>query len=156
AIAFRFFSAGLAFLAHVVFPNYQPEPFAGMWGVPSPFWDTFTRYDAGWYYQIARNGYEFVTGGPSVGVGKPGKIAYFPVYPYLIRFLSRFFGRTPADFFPGGDRRLVGRIHARHDHLVLSGAARFAQTVRRSGGAFERHLSFRLFLRCCLQREHVS
>lgn len=102
AIAFRFFSAGLAFLAHVVFPNYQPEPFAGMWGVPSPFWDTFTRYDAGWYYQIARNGYEFVTGGPSVGVGKPGKIAYFPVYPYLMRYVSRLFGRTPADIFLGG------------------------------------------------------
>src|SRR5262245_39384007 len=102
AIAFRFFSAGLAFLAHVVFPNYQPEPFAGMWGVPSPFWDTFTRYDAGWYYQIARNGYEFVTGGPSVGVGKPGKIAYFPLYPYLMRYTGRLFGRRAGDAFLGG------------------------------------------------------
>jgi hypothetical protein len=102
ALAFRLVSAALAFLAHAVFPNYQPEPFAGMWGSPSAFWDPFTRYDAGWYYQIARYGYEFVTGGPSAGVGKPGKIAYFPVYPYLMRYAGRLFGRRTADVFLGG------------------------------------------------------
>src|SRR5262249_47615626 len=58
--------------------------------------------DAGWYYQIARYGYEFVTGGPSVGVGKPGKIAYFPVYPLLMRYVGRLFGHRAADVFLGG------------------------------------------------------
>jgi hypothetical protein len=102
AIAFRLFSAVLAFLAHVLFPDYQPAQFEGMWGTPSRFWDIFTRYDSGWYYQIARNGYEFVVGGPSVGVGKPGKIAYFPVYPYLMRYVGRLFGRGQGDLFLGG------------------------------------------------------
>jgi len=102
AIAFRLFSAVLAFLINVLLPDYQPEQFKGMWGAASPFWDTFTRYDSGWYYQIARNGYAFVVGGPSVGVGKPGKIAYFPVYPFLMRSVGRLFGRAPSDVILGG------------------------------------------------------
>jgi hypothetical protein len=73
-----------------------------MFGQPSAFWDPFTRYDAGWYYQIARNGYLFVAGGPPVGVGKPGKIAYFPLYPLLTRFASRLFGHADADIYFGG------------------------------------------------------
>src|SRR5580692_8702511 len=72
-----------------------------MFGRPSPFWDPFTRYDSGWYYQIARYGYLFVAGGPSVGVGKAGKIAYFPLYPLLMRFAGRLFGRTGAAVYLG-------------------------------------------------------
>jgi hypothetical protein len=101
ALAFRAFSALLAFLINVAFPLDRPEPVT-MFGRPSPFWDPFTRYDAGWYYQIARYGYLFVVGGPSVGVGKPGKIAYFPLYPLLMRFAGRLFGRTDAAVYLGG------------------------------------------------------
>ena len=92
AVAFRVVSAVLAFLCNLVFPLYQPEQFPSVFGSMRAFWDPFTRYDGGWYYQIARNGYQFVVGGPSVGVGKPGKIAYFPVYPLLMRYASRLFG----------------------------------------------------------------
>ena len=49
-----------------------------------------------------RNGYAFVVGGPSVGVGKPGKIAYFPVYPLLMRYASRLFGTSPEHVYYGG------------------------------------------------------
>jgi hypothetical protein len=101
ALGFRVVSAILAFFANLAFPPYQPAQLA-MFGQPSPFWDPFTRYDSGWYYQIARHGYLFVAGGPSVGVGKPGKIAYFPLYPLLMRYVGRLFGRADADVYLGG------------------------------------------------------
>jgi hypothetical protein len=101
ALAFRLASAVLAFLENVVFPLNQPQTFT-MLGQTSPFWDTFTRYDSGWYFQVARNGYEFVVGGPAVGLGKVGKIAYFPLYPMLMRWVGRLFGQTAADVYRGG------------------------------------------------------
>jgi mannosyltransferase PIG-V len=101
ALGFRLVSAVLAFFATVAFPLAQPEQVT-MFDRPSPFWDPFTRYDSGWYYQIARNGYQFVVGGPSVGVGKPGKIAYFPLYPLLMRATGRLLGRSSADVYLGG------------------------------------------------------
>jgi Mannosyltransferase (PIG-V) len=101
ALVFRLFSAFLAFLINAAFPLDRPES-ATMFGHPSTFWDPFTRYDAGWYYQIARYGYLFVAGGPSVGVGKPGKIAYFPLYPLLMRYAGQLFGRTGPAMYLGG------------------------------------------------------
>jgi Mannosyltransferase (PIG-V) len=102
AIAFRVVSAVFAFLCNLVFPLDQPEQFPSVFGPFRAFWDPFTRYDGGWYYQIARNGYHFVVGGPSVGVGKPGKLAYFPLYPILMRWAGRLFGTSPADVYFGG------------------------------------------------------
>src|SRR5579862_1235613 len=101
AIAFRLVSACLACFAVVTFPLDQRAQ-TTLFAQPSPFWDPFTRYDAGWYLQIARNGYQFVAGGPSVGVGKPGKIAYFPVYPLLMRGAGRLFGHAVSDLYLGG------------------------------------------------------
>src|SRR5579871_1266265 len=71
AVVFRVLSALLAFLCNLVFPLDAAEQFPSVFGAFHAFWDPFTRYDGGWYYQIARNGYQFVVGGPSVGVGKP-------------------------------------------------------------------------------------
>jgi hypothetical protein len=102
AVALRFVSAVLAFFSNLVFPLDQPEQFPSVFGSFHAFWDPFTRYDGGWYYQIARNGYHFVVGGPAVGVGKPGKIAYFPVYPLLMRYAGRLFGSSPSDVYYGG------------------------------------------------------
>jgi hypothetical protein len=101
ALGFRLVSALLAFFVVLVFPLHQPGP-GTMFEQSSPFFGPFIRYDAGWYSQIARNGYEFVVGGPSVGVGKPGKIAFFPLYPMLMRYAGRLFGRTTADIYLGG------------------------------------------------------
>ena len=94
ALAFRAFSALLAFLANVAFPDYQDQRFT-MWGSPSPFWDPFVRFDSGWYYGIARSGYAYVPGGRS-------NIAYFPVYPLLMRFVGRLFGRSAGSVYLGG------------------------------------------------------
>jgi hypothetical protein len=94
---FRVVSAILAFYTNVVFPLAQREQFT-MSGRTSPFWDTFTRYDSGWYYGIARNGYDAST---AVAGGR-SNIAFFPVYPMLMRHLGRLFGRTSADLYMGG------------------------------------------------------
>jgi hypothetical protein len=94
AIAFRIVSAFLAFASNVVFPDYQDQGFT-MFGTPNLFWDAFTRHDSGWYYQIARNGFHYTPEGRDT-------IAYFPVYPLLMRYVGRAFGRSPGDLFLGG------------------------------------------------------
>lgn len=94
AIAFRGFSAFVAFLSNVVFPNYQHEQFT-VFGSTSPFWDSFARYDSGWYFQIARYGYHYTPEGRD-------SIAFFPVYPLLMRYVGRALGRRPADVYLGG------------------------------------------------------
>lgn len=93
-LAFRVCSALLAFYTNVVFPQYQQEGFT-VFGTPSPLWDTFARYDSGWYYDIARNGYRYVAGGR-------GNIAFFPLYPLLMRYIGRAFGKRPGDLYLGG------------------------------------------------------
>lgn len=94
ALGFRALSAAVAFMANVVFPDYQPEQFT-VFRSTSLFWDSFARYDSGWYYGIARYGYTYTPGGRS-------SIAFLPVYPWLMRHVGRVFGRTPADLFIGG------------------------------------------------------
>jgi Mannosyltransferase (PIG-V) len=78
SIAVRIFTAFLAFIANVVFPMVQTQQFTVL-DRTHLLWDTFARYDSGWYFGIARHGYEFVEGGRS-------NLAFFPVYPLLMRY----------------------------------------------------------------------
>lgn len=94
AIAFRVLTAILALFINVAFPLDQPRQMT-VYAEPSTFWDTFARYDSGWYEGIARNGYAYAAGGRS-------NIAYFPVYPMLMRYVGRLFGRYHAAFYFGG------------------------------------------------------
>ena len=94
ALAFRVVSAILAFLSNVAFPLDQREPFT-MFGRTSPFWDPFARFDSGWYFGVARNGYEYVEGGRS-------NLAYFPVYPMLMRHVGRLFGPEASNVYLAG------------------------------------------------------
>ena len=99
-MAFRLFSAVLAFGCNLVFPLDRPEQFPSVFGSMRAFWDPFTRYDSGNFYQIARYGYlgpdnAFVGGGRST-------IAYFPLYPLLMRYVGRLIGRAPSDVYLGG------------------------------------------------------
>src|SRR4051812_33729628 len=94
ALAFRVASAIVGFLINLLFPLSQREPFT-VTGQPSPFWDSFARWDSGWYFGIARNGYQYVEGGRS-------NLAFFPAYPMLMRHVGRLFGRTSADLYFGG------------------------------------------------------
>jgi hypothetical protein len=56
-------------------PHPAPDP-------PGPAWfDAWYRYDSGWYWDIAQNGYWYTP-----GIQSP--IAFFPAYPMTVRLVS--------------------------------------------------------------------
>src|SRR5215470_7795847 len=114
ALGVRMISAVLAFYANVAFPLYERQP-PIMAGPGSPFWDPFTRFDTGWYYPIARNGYQYVAGGRN-------NLAFFPVYPLLMRYVGRLFGPRPFDYVRGGI--VVSWVAFVLAMIALSGLAR--------------------------------
>jgi hypothetical protein len=91
ALAFRLVSAFIALCANIAFPLHQPEQLT-VFGSTSPFWDTFARFDTGHFEGIAWAGYAPTPGGRS-------NIAYFPVYPIMIRLVGRLFERHHAIFY---------------------------------------------------------
>ena len=94
ALLFRVFSAGVGFLANVVFPQYQDQRFS-VFRDAHLFWDAFARYDAGWYHGIAAQGYEYGAGGRS-------NLAFFPVYPLLMRGGGWLLGGRQQDYYFAG------------------------------------------------------
>lgn len=94
ALVFRVFSALLAFLANVVFPQYQDQGFS-VFRHDHLFWDAFARYDAGWYHGIASQGYAFGAGGRT-------NLAFFPIYPLLIRGGAWLLGGRQEDYYFAG------------------------------------------------------
>jgi hypothetical protein len=94
ALAFRLLSAFLAFLCNIVFPLDRVSQMH-VFNTPSPFWDTFARYDTGYFEGIAWGGYSPLEGGRS-------NIAYFPVYPMLMRWVGALFGRRHSSFYISG------------------------------------------------------
>jgi len=99
ALGFRCLSAFLALCANIAFPldHHLPDQ-STVWGRPSPFWDAFARHDSGWYFDIARNGYDAT----NAVAGGRSNIAFAPVYPLLMRYVGRAFGRAPGDVYLGG------------------------------------------------------
>lgn len=93
-LAFRVGSAVLSFLSNVAFPDYQREQFT-VFGRTDLFWDALARYDSGWYFQIARFGYHYTPEGRDT-------IAFFPVYPLLMRHVGRLFGTAPSNLYVAG------------------------------------------------------
>jgi hypothetical protein len=69
--------------------------------VPTPdelrekFAQIFAAWDSGWYFDIARRGYYFREGGQS-------SIAFFPLYPMLVRALAWPFGGTDRALWTAG------------------------------------------------------
>ena len=99
ALGFRLVSAFLAFCANLAFPLDRRLPDQStLWGNPSPFWDAFARHDSGWYFDIARKGYDAT----SAVAGGRSNIAFAPVYPLLMRYVGRIFGRSSGDMYLGG------------------------------------------------------
>ena len=94
ALAVRVFAAALAFGANVVFPLDIREQFT-VFGSTNVFWDTFARWDSGWYVGIARDGYKFVEGGRS-------NLAFFPAYPLSMRAAGLALGGRTEHYFLGG------------------------------------------------------
>jgi len=125
ALGFRIGSALLAFFTNIVFPDYQREQFT-VFGQTHPFWDGFARYDSGWYFQIARYGYHYTPGGRD-------NIAFFPVYPLLMRHVGRAFGRAPSDVYLGGI--VVSWVAFAVAMIGLYYVARLDLSARRAGRA---------------------
>jgi hypothetical protein len=94
AILFRLFTAFVALLANVTIAPLQDQGFTVLQR-PHPFWDTFARYDAGWYHGIASSGYVF-------GAGGRNNLAFFPLYPMLMRGGGMLLGSAQEDFYFAG------------------------------------------------------
>jgi hypothetical protein len=77
-----------AFIANVVFEPARTRGFALPFEYEK-FAETVAAWDSGWYWDIARRGYFFSQDGQS-------SIAFFPLYPLLVRAVAAPFG--------GGDR----------------------------------------------------
>lgn len=45
-----------------------------------PFVNMWARWDAGWYLDVAKNGYRFLP-------GEQSNVAFFPLYPYVVRLV---------------------------------------------------------------------
>ena len=113
AFGVRLVSALLALLINSAFPLHQREQFT-VFGSTSPFWDTFARYDSGHFEGIAWGGYRPTPGGRS-------NIAFFPVYPLMMRAVARLFGRQHAIFYISGIGDLVAVLRAGDGRAVLPG-----------------------------------
>ena len=94
SIAVRVATAGMAFIVNVVFPLAQRQQFTVL-DRTHLLWDTFARYDSGWYFGIARHGYDFVEGGRS-------NLAFFPVYPLLMRYVGLALGGGRQNLYLAG------------------------------------------------------
>jgi hypothetical protein len=85
AILFRLVSALIAFFANITFPPYVDQGFS-VFRSDHAFWDTFARYDAGWYH----------------GAGGRNNLAFFPAYPLLMRAGGSLLGGQQHDYYFAG------------------------------------------------------
>jgi hypothetical protein len=84
----------VGFLANLLFPAARARPF------PIPFdqdrfVETFAAWDSGWYLDIAMRGYFF-------DAARESSVAFFPLYPLLMRVLAWPFGGTYASVWIAG------------------------------------------------------
>lgn len=94
ALAFRLVGAIVSFFANITVPVFQDQGFS-VFPQTNLFWDTFARYDSGWYHGIASSGYAFVEGGRS-------NLAFFPLYPTLMGIGGRLLGGGQETFYFAG------------------------------------------------------
>ncbi|MGQ0735905.1 MAG: hypothetical protein ACT4QD_19900, partial [Acidobacteriota bacterium] len=94
ALAFRVFSACVAFLVNATFPRHQNQGFS-VFRTEHLFWDAFARFDSGWYHGIASQGYVY-------GEGGRNNLAFFPVYPLLMRAGGWLLGGRQQDYYFAG------------------------------------------------------
>jgi hypothetical protein len=84
----------VGFMANLIFPPAKVRdvvmPFEA-----SKFAETFVAWDSGWYFDIARNGYYYSADGQS-------SVAFFPLYPMLMRAAAWPFGGTDRALWTAG------------------------------------------------------
>lgn len=85
----------VGFLANVALPMKQPEQFTVFEERRHLFWDIFARYDSGWYYTVATEGYRYAE-------GDQNNLGFFPVYPLTMRYVGFLFGGEQHHFYLAG------------------------------------------------------
>lgn len=92
--ATRFAIFFIAFLADLLFAPYRVRSFAMPFEYER-FAQAFVGWDSGWYFDIARRGYYFNPEGQS-------SIAFFPLYPMVMRAAAWPFGGTDRAIWIAG------------------------------------------------------
>ena len=84
----------IGFIANLLFMPSRERAFV-MPFRRARFAEIFAAWDSGWYFDIASRGYYFTSDGQS-------SIAFFPLYPMLMRAVAWPFGGTPGAIWVGG------------------------------------------------------
>jgi len=87
-------TVAVAFLSNILLPDHQFRPFA-MPFHSEKFAEIFAAWDSGWYFDIARRGYYFNPEGQS-------SVAFFPLYPLLMRVAAAPFGGSDRAIWIAG------------------------------------------------------
>ena len=70
----------------------------------SRFWDGYIRHDSLHFHKVIREGYRVETEGDTRGMSTSA--AFFPLYPYTVKFLARLrvpgYGRLFSSIWPPG------------------------------------------------------
>ena len=85
---------GTTFLSAVIVPAARPRPFALPFA-SARLAETFAAWDSGWYFDIAQRGYYWSASGQS-------SLAFFPLYPLLLRALAWPFGGSDRALWTAG------------------------------------------------------
>ncbi|MGE3191194.1 MAG: mannosyltransferase family protein [Vicinamibacterales bacterium] len=94
AIAFRCVGVLISYGSNVAFPQQHEMSFSVV--EPSdPFWNSFARYDSGWYWSIAHDGYRYIP-------EQPNTLAFFPLYPLAMRAGGELLGGGRLAYFQAG------------------------------------------------------
>ena len=108
-VPFTVTRAGLCLVAWLGFHLWRPDSiFPQSWNIdsdgnrravstltpadPHPFINLWSRWDGGWYLEIARSGY---SNRPS----EPSSVAFFPLYPFLVRIVHSLLVLPQSDYW---------------------------------------------------------
>jgi hypothetical protein len=83
-----------AFLSNLIVPSARPRPYSLPFA-SAKFAETFAAWDSGWYFDIAQRGYYWNPTGQS-------SLAFFPLYPMLMRALAWPFGGSDRALWTAG------------------------------------------------------
>ena len=119
-------SLAAAFLINILFPPDRRRPFV-MPFAAEKFAELFAAWDSGWYFDIARRGYYYQTNGQS-------SVAFFPLYPLLMRIVAWPFGGSDRALWLAGIfisfACFVGALYVMHDLTTRMTGSR--ETARRA------------------------
>ncbi len=93
-VATRAATFSIAFIANLLFTPYSVRAFT-MPFERKKFAEIFAAWDSGWYFDIASRGYYFNADGQS-------SLAFFPLYPMLMRAVAWPFGGTDKAIWVAG------------------------------------------------------